>query len=535
MAGRDGGRRHRRLNLRALSLSPADNSGAGCARVTTAVAAVRRPRTMRSAGARPSVGRVNLATLLIETARRRPGAEVLRRGGRRVGYAELDRASAHVAARLAAAGIRPEDRVGLTAPNVPELVAAYYGILRAGAVVVPLDSDLERDGVRSALADAGARLLIAWRGLPRPPEGVATWVLAPGSFFDDGAPASAPGAAVERAAGDTAVIAYTSGTTGAPRGAELTHANLAANARVTAELFGFHPADTVLAALPLTHVFGQTCTLNAAVLAGARIALAPRFEAPDGVRVLVGVPSMYARLLASGPVPAGLRMCIAGGAPLAPELLRAWEAASGCRLLEGYGLSETSPVASFNRPGDPRRPGSIGTPVDGVEMELRDVTHGVGELVIRGHNVMKGYWNRPAETRAVLSEDGWLRTGDLARVDADGAFRIVGRIKDLIIRDGRNVHPREIEDVMQGHPDVLEAAVVGIPDPLAGEEVVACAVVRAGAAVTEAQLRAYVRERVAAFKCPRRLWFVPDLPRSRTGKVRKRAIVIPADIAELAA
>jgi len=490
--------------------------------------------------------RVNLATILIENARRHPHAEALRRGGRRVGYAELDRASAQVAERLRGDGIGPGDRVGLMIPNVPEFVAAYYGILRAGGVVVPLDVDLKREEVRSSLADAGASLSIAWRGLPpaRASETVPTWLVAPGSFFDHGAATAEPAGATERRADDTAVIVYTSGTTGQPKGAELTHANLTRNARATMELFAFVPDDAVLAALPLTHAFGQTCTLNAALLAGARVVLVPRFDArvvretlhSERITVQVGVPSMYAALLADAGGdrlrPPALRICISGGAPLAPELLDACEAALATRLLEGYGLTETSPLAAFNRPGAPRRPGSIGTPIDGVEMKLLDVSpEGVGEIVIRGHNVMKGYWNRPAETRAVLSADGWLRTGDLARVDDDGAFWIVGRKKDLIIRDGRNVHPREIEDVLQGHPDVLEAAVVGVPDPLLGEEVVACVVVGQGASVTEEQLRDYVRDRVAESKYPRRLWFAPALPRSATGKVLKRAIVIPDDIA----
>jgi long-chain acyl-CoA synthetase len=488
---------------------------------------------------------VNLATILIDSARRHPQLEALRSGRRRVRYGELERASARVADRLDADGIRAGDRVGLMIPNVPEFPAAYYGILRAGAVVVPLDVDLKRDELRASLADAGARLLIAWRGLPpgRATEAPA-WLVAPGSFFDDGAAAAEPAGAAERRPGDTAVILYTSGTTGRPKGAELTHANLASNARVTWELFGFGPADAVLAALPLAHAFGQTCTLNAAVLAGARVVLVPRFDArtvrrafaADAVTVQVGVPSMYAALLAEAgdePIAAPtLRMCICGGAPLAPELLDACEAAFGTRVLEGYGLSETSPVTSFNRPGGPRRPGSIGTPVDGVEMRLLDVSaEGVGEIAIRGPNVMRGYWNRPEETRAVLSQDGWLRTGDLATVDADGAFRIVGRVKDLIIRDGRNVYPREIEDVLHGHPDVLQAAVLGVPDPLLGEEVVACAVLAPGASLTEEQLRDYVRDRVADSKYPRRVWFAADLPRSSTGKLLKRAIVIPDDVA----
>ena len=299
----------------------------------------------------------------------------------------------------------------------------------------------------------------------------------------------------------------------------------------------------MLAALPLSHAFGQTCTLNAAVLAGARLVLVPRFDASavremlavDGVTVQVGVPSMYAALLAHG----------RGGPRDArpASLHRRWRSARAraarCRrdgprraLLEGYGLTETSPVASFNRLGEPRRPGSIGTPIDGVEMRLLDVSaDGVGEIAIRGHNVMKGYWNRPEETRAVLDR-GRLAAHRRPRPRGrDGAFWIVGRAKELIIRDGRNIHPREIEDVLHGHPDVVEAAVLGVPDALLGEEVVACVVVAAGATVTEAALRDHVRERVAESKYPRRLWFAPSLPCGRTGKLLKRAIVIPDDVA----
>ena len=460
---------------------------------------------------------MNLASVLIESARRHPQREALRRGARRVTYAQLDRASAQVARRLAAEGIRRGDRVALMVPNVPEFAAAYYGILRAGAIAVPLDVDLTRHELRTALADCGAALLIAWRALRTFHE--PAWLVAPGSFFDDAEPVTA----AERAGDDTAVILYTSGITGEPKGVELTHANLLANARVSADLFAYAGGDAVLAALPLAHAFGQTCTLNAPLLAGAAVALADRFGVADDVTVLVGVPSMYARALADGARgTSALRLCVSGGAPLAPELLDAWEEASGVRLLEGYGLTETSPVAAFNRPSDPRRPGSIGTPVEGVEMRLRDD----GEVVIRGHNVMKGYWNRPEATRAVLSDDGWLRTGDLARVDGDGAFRIVGRSKELIIRDGRNVHPREVEDVLHGHPDVVEAAVLGVPDPLLGEEVAACVVVAPGATVTEDELREYARERTARY--PRHVWFALALPHSRTGKVLKRAIVIPA-------
>ena len=480
-----------------------------------------------------SVARVNLATFLIDTARRQPQREALRREGRRIAYTELDRASAEVARRLAAEGIRPGDRVALMVPNVPEFVAAYYGILRAGAIVVPLDVDLKRGELRASLADAGAALLIAWRGLLRTPE-EATWLVAPGSFFEDGVPAAEPVVAVDRDADDTAVIVYTSGSTGRPKGAELTHANLALNAqvgrgavRLRARGRGARRAPARARVRPDVHA-ERDDALGRAARPRAAAGAAGRRHRARGRPVDVRAAARRRR----APRAPSLRMCISGGAPLAPELLDACEQALGTRLLEGYGLTETSPVAAFNMPSDPRRPGSIGTPIAGVEMRLRDVSpDGVGEIVIRGHNVMKGYWNRPEETRAVLSDDGWLRTGDVARVAEDGAYHIVGRTKDLIIRDGRNVYPREIEDVLHGHPDVLEAAVLGVPDPLLGEEVVACVVVAAGATATAEELRDYVRERVAESKCPRRVWFAAALPHTGSGKVLKRAIVIPPDIA----
>jgi long-chain acyl-CoA synthetase len=283
---------------------------------------------------------MNLATLLTDSARRDPYAEALRRGGRRVAYAELERAAARVAERVADGGIRPGDRVALMLPNVPELAAAYYGVLRAGAIAVPLDADCKRGELRHALGDSGARLLIAWRGLLRASD-VPVWQVAPGSFFDDGAPVPVP---VVRDPDDTAVIVY---GTEQPKRAELTHANLSANALATARRFGFAPGDAVLAALPLADAFGHTCTLDAVLSAGARAVLAPRSGATEvrallpEITVLLGVPSMFAALIAEPLDAPALRMAISAGAPLAPELLDACEAALGVRVLEGCGLPET--------------------------------------------------------------------------------------------------------------------------------------------------------------------------------------------------
>jgi long-chain acyl-CoA synthetase len=351
----------------------------------------------------------------------------------------------------------------------------------------------------------------------------------------------------ERRPDDTAVILYTSGTTGKPKGAELTHANMARNAEVGVGLFGLTSDDVVIGALPLFHSFGQTCSLNAVLAVGAQVSMIARFEPGAVLRAIeqhratlfMGVPTMYSALL-HDPQQAdfdssSLRECVSGGAALPVDVLHGFEKAFGCDLLEGYGLSETSPIASFNRP-DRKRPGTIGVPAEGVEMKIvaedgSEVPAGqIGELAIRGHNVMKGYWRRPEETAKVLNPDGWFRTGDMARVDEDGFFSIVDRKKELIIRGGYNVYPREIEEVLYEHPAVRECAVVGIPHDHLGEEVGAAVALTEPGAVTAVELRDYVRERVAAYKYPRHVWFVDELPKGATRKILKREIVIPREV-----
>jgi long-chain acyl-CoA synthetase len=348
----------------------------------------------------------------------------------------------------------------------------------------------------------------------------------------------------ERDPADTAVILYTSGATGSPKGAELTHANLTRNADAVRGLHSMVEDDVALGALPLFHSFGQTCTLNATIGAGGCLSLLERFDAGkalqvvqrDRVTVLQGVPAMYAALLGH---PARdsydlstLRVCVSGGAPMPAEVMRGLEAALGRKVVEGYGLSETSPVASSNHFGRGHKPGSIGAPIAGVEMKIvgddgHDLPTGeVGEIVIRGHNVIKGYWNRPAATAAVL-RDGWFHTGDLGRVDDDGYFYMVDRMSDVIIRGGYNVYPREVEEVLCEHPCVREAAVVGVPHPRLGEEVAAAVVLREGRGADPAALREFVKARVAAYKYPRHVWIVEELPRSVTGKLLKREIVVP--------
>jgi long-chain acyl-CoA synthetase len=300
----------------------------------------------------------------------------------------------------------------------------------------------------------------------------------------------------------------------------------------------------IFGGLPLFHSFGQTCGLNTAVYAGACLTLVSRFTpekalqviARDRVTVFEGVPTMYVALLAAPDRTAydvsTLRVCVSGGAALPVEVLRGFEATFGCVILEGYGLSETSPVASFNHPDRERKPGSIGTPIRGVEMRVldgdgQDVTAGeVGEIAIRGDNLMKGYWRRAGATAEAIP-DGWFRSGDLGRMDDDGYYFIVDRKKELIIRGGFNVYPREIEEVLYEHPAIAEAAVVGVPDVTLGEEVGAAVVLKPAADVTAEEIRDFIKAQVAAYKYPRHVWLLPALPKGPTGKVLKREIRPP--------
>jgi len=465
-------------------------------------------------------------------------------------YALLDELSARVAGWLRERGLEPGDPVGIMLPNVPQFPVFYYGVLRAGGAVVPMNPLLKAREVAHYLGDSGARLVLAWQSAASEARsgaetaGASAVVVDAASLEAVGSWPLSPEIA-KRADDDTAVILYTSGTTGTPKGAELTHANMRRNASVTATtLLGLGPDDVVMGCLPLFHSFGQTCGLNAAVLSGACLTLIPRFSAAEALRVIArdrvtvfeGVPTMYVGLLhaaAGAPDTSTLRLCVSGGAALPVEVLHGFEKAFGTVILEGYGLSETSPVATFNR-GDRRKPGSIGLPIEGVELRLvsdsgDEVAAGeVGEIAIRGHNVMKGYRGRPEATAAAIS-GGWFRTGDLARADEDGFYYIVDRKKDMIIRGGYNVYPREIEEVLYEHPAVLEAAVIGVPHASLGEEVAAAVVLRPGALASPEELRDWVKQRVAAYKYPRQLWLADALPKGPTGKILKREITVPAD------
>jgi long-chain acyl-CoA synthetase len=494
---------------------------------------------------------LNLASILTESAARVPDNPAIRLGDVELTYAELDDRSARMAAALIAKGVRPGDRVGVMLPNVPEFPVAYYGVLRAGGVVVPMNVLLKKREIAFYLDDSGSKLLLAWHGFGEDARGGAEQA---GAELIEVEPASfaallaehepAPGLA-DTAAEDTAVILYTSGTTGKPKGAELTHANLFRNAdvssRTTSEIAA---GDVVFGGLPLFHSFGQTVSMNASLMVGACLTLVPKFDPGqaletiqrDRVTHFYGVPTMYGALLhhpeRESFDTSSLRTCITGGASMPVEVLHGFEAAFGAIVLEGYGLSETSPVSSSNHPDRERKPGSIGTPLEGVEMKVFDeddneVGEGeVGEIVIRGHNIMKGYWQRPDATAEAM-RGGWFHSGDMARVDEDGYFFIVDRKKDLIIRGGYNVYPREVEEVLYEHPKIREAAVVGVPHDQWGEEIGAAVVLHEDEELAPEQVSAYVKERIAAYKYPRLVWFLDELPKGPTGKILKREIERP--------
>ncbi len=516
---------------------------------------------------------LNLAMMLEDAARAVPDRTAVVLGDYRSTYAEVDAAANRVANLLVERGIAPGDKVALACPNLPYFPSVYYGILKAGAVVVPLNVLLKAKEIAYHLADSDAVALFAFEGVPEVPLGREAWqafedtpscrefVLITADPFAastiDGA--ETLGQALANASPtfstcvteptDTAVILYTSGTTGRPKGAELSHANMVLNAVGGARRHGLPEAadgfDTHLVALPLFHSFGQTVQLNAGFCERCTLVLMPRFDAKaaldlmqrESVTFFAGVPTMYWGLLHAiddtvdvDAIAANLRVAASGGSSLPVEIIREIKERLHVDIMEGYGLSETSPVASFNPLGATPRPGSIGTPVWGVELKLvepdwTEVTEpdAVGEIAIRGHNIMKGYYKRPAETAEVL-RDGWFRSGDLARRDADGYYYIVDRAKDLIIRGGMNVYPREVEEILMTHPAVSLAAVVGVADEQYGEEVKAFVVLREGASLTADELIAWSREQMASYKRPRQVEFRDQLPMTATGKILKRAL-----------
>ena len=494
----------------------------------------------------------NLAEALTKTAAANPDGVAFKLDDIELTYAQLEGAALLFAGHLQAQGIEPGDRVGVMLPNVPYFPVVYYGILKAGGAVVPMNVLLKGREVAYYLTDPGAKALFAWHDFGEDAKigaeeaGVPLTLVQPGEFEKLVAAATPIAGTAERADDDTAVILYTSGTTGSPKGAELTHSNIGSNVATTVEMFGLSKDDVIFGGLPLFHSFGQTCAMNAAIASGASVTMLPRFEPGraleiidrDGVTMFMGVPTMYVAMLHHPDVDSTaaekLRYGVSGGASLPVEVLNGVEAKLGAKLLEGYGLSETSPVASFNQPQNPQKPGSIGTPIPGVEMKLVDdegndiaASGERGEIAIKGPNVMKGYWNKPDATAEVMRGE-WFLSGDIAERDDDGYYFIVDRKKELIIRGGYNVYPREVEEVLYEHPAVMEAAVIGIADEEMGEEVCAVVAFKPEQSATEQELQDWTKERVAAYKYPRKVVIVDELPKTATGKILKRQIELPA-------
>ncbi len=512
---------------------------------------------------------LNLAILLEDSAREVPGRTAIVFEETKLSYAEVNAAANQVANVLALAGIQRGDKIALSCQNVPYFPIVYYGILKAGAVVMPLNVLLKPREIAYHLRDADARAYFCLEGTPELPMGEMGFtafkeVDSCKHFFlmttDPTAPSHIEGAqtlgmlmhnqptTVETVMTDpdeTAIILYTSGTTGQPKGAELSHINMLLNARLSESMYPKMDHDVHLITLPLFHSFGQTVQMNSGFYNRATLVLLPRF-APDAalslmerenVTFFAGVPTMYwAMLNFPGAnkydlekIARNLRLCVSGGAAMPVEVMRAFEEKFNVIILEGYGLSETSPVATFNRLDRPTKPGSIGLPVWGVSVRIVDQhdydvgTNEVGEIIIRGHNVMKGYYNRPEATAEVM-RNGWFHTGDIGRRDEEGYIYIVDRVKDMIIRGGFNVYPREIEDVLMTHPAVSLAAVIGISHERHGEEVKAFVILKEGAELTEVELVAWSKQNMADYKYPRLIEFRTTLPMTATGKILKNEL-----------
>jgi long-chain acyl-CoA synthetase len=512
---------------------------------------------------------LNLAVLLEDSAREAPKHPAVIFNETTLSYAAVNGAANQVANGLTNLGVKPGDKVALSCPNLPFFPIVYYGILKAGAVVVPLNVLLKPREIAYHLQDSDAVAYFCFEGTEQLPmgqmghaafqdvdscehfimitanpaaaspiEGTTTL----GMLMHDQPPTYAT---VQTNSDDTAVILYTSGTTGKPKGAELTHLNMLMNARLAENMYEVcYEEDVHLVTLPLFHSFGQSVQMNAGFYTRSTISLLPRFDPDtalaimerDNVTIFAGVPTMYWALLNYPDadkydlekIARTLRLACSGGSAMPVEVMRAFQERFNVKILEGYGLSETSPVASFNRIDRPTKPGSVGVPVWGVQIRIVDesdeeVPQGeLGEIVIRGHNVMKGYYNKPEANKEAF-RGGWLHTGDIGRFDEDGYLYIVDRVNDMIIRGGFNVYPREVEEVLMTHPAVSLAAVVGVPNEAMGEEIKAFIVPKEDAnPVSEEELRAWAKENMADYKYPRQIEFRDTLPMNATGKILKR-------------
>ncbi|MCY3410756.1 MAG: long-chain fatty acid--CoA ligase [Candidatus Heimdallarchaeota archaeon] len=511
---------------------------------------------------------LNLANVLENSATYYPTKTAIIFGEQKFSYAQLNGAVNMIANGLVDKGIKKGDKVALSMLNLPYFPMIYYGILKTGAVVVPLNVLLKRKEIAYHLKDSDAKAYFCFIGTPELKMGEEAFagfsevdecehfilVTPPGvespipnvttldMLMKDQSPAFTMVATSPR---DSAVILYTSGTTGQAKGAELSHNNLYSNAHATTTLLSSNPNDIHCIALPLFHSFGQTVQMNAGLMMSNTLVLIAKFL-PDvvlsafekeNITVFAGVPTMWWALLnypkASDydleKISNMLRIGVSGGSALPVEVMKQVGEKYKINILEGYGLSETSPVASFSREDLPSVAGSIGVPIRGVEMQVVNENNEpvpigeVGEICIRGPNLMKGYYKRP-EATAETFKNGWFHSGDLGKMDEKGYYYIVDRKKDMVLRGGFNVYPREVEEILMTNPKVSLVAVVGEPNDQYGEEVVAYVVLKDGETSTEDELRDWAKENMAAYKYPRKIYFKDALPMNATGKILKRVL-----------
>lgn len=507
----------------------------------------------------------NLSTVLEHHARNSSNKEALIFADKRITFAQLDAAANQIANGLTSLGIGYGDKVALTCPNLPYFPMIYFGILKTGASVVPLSVLLKRHEIAYHLQDSDAKAYFCFVGTPEMPmgqEGYAGFEMTNSCehffmitpTFTDASPIEGTKTMGMLMAGkspvfqsyftspdDTAVIIYTSGTTGRPKGAELTHSNIFLNANLSKDLQDLNYTDKTMLVLPLFHIFGQVVCMIASIYRGSTAVLVPRFDAEmvlsliqnEKITHFAGVPTMYWGLLSYPEAnkfdSSSLRVCLSGGAALPVQVLKDFEAKYNVAILEGYGMSEGSPVVTFNHPDRVRKPGSVGTPVWGVEVCIKDENgnelgaNEKGELCYRGHNVTKGYYKRPDATAESI-KNGWLHSGDIAIRDDDGYYFIVDRTKDMIIRGGFNVYPREVEEVMMQHSAISMVAVIGVPNDEYGEEIKACVVLKPDAQLSEQELISWTKERIASYKYPRIVEFMSSLPMGASGKILKREL-----------
>jgi long-chain acyl-CoA synthetase len=492
---------------------------------------------------------MNLASAFSESVSKQPRKTALFWGEREYPYAELWHQAIFVADQLQETyGVQRGDRVGLWLKNCPEFIPSFFGILRAGAVVVPINNFLKTDEVNYILGDAGVDVLITdhelgthHRALEAARPRLKLFKVEALNEPKRGQKSSPePGHAVKPAhLSDLAVIIYTSGTTGRPKGAMLSHGNLLHNVESCRIVLRTVAADRFGVLLPLFHSYMLTVGMLLPLLVGGSMVLVKSLHPVRNVMqeilerratVLPGIPQFY-RSLVNAPIqpPLPLRICISGAAPLPAQVLKDFEAKFHVPLIEGYGLSEASPVVTKNPLDGTRKAGSIGMPIPHVEVSIQDDTGRelgigeIGEVCVRGGNVMIGYWKQPAETAKVM-RNGWLLTGDIGYRDAEGYYFITDRKKDMLLVNGINVYPREIEEVLYQFPGVKEAAVIGKPDPRRGEQPVAYVSPNDGAVIEEQALQHFVRRKLADYKVPRRFVVIPALPRNATGKILKTTL-----------